>query len=171
MQCRCVHLCFRLCLRADCLYKIGISGEDSYSHYIFVTSLNCLSVFLATLILSSAHNNREKWISNSGAAEASVMRRLLPCLYISTTNRILFCLLLCHSPVAQCPGMPCCAFFYLPSERGCWMLQLTAHCFEVLNITSYTVVVTSKTGSISLLQARSSLLWHKHLCLICSGEG
>lgn len=154
-----VFTCVLLCAwELNCLHKIGMSGVDTYLPYTFVeiaVLLSDLFFFFPTPFWAHHQCTKigKKWVSNR-AAKASVMCRPWLCLYISITNRILPGLLLCHSLVAQCPGMPCCAFFSLPPEIR--MLHVTAHCYEVLKITPYTVVVITETGSISLLQARSS---------------
>lgn len=77
MQRCCARLCFVMCLGAHCLYKIGMSvllNTLICIIYLFVAIAVRLSVFLATLRLSSVQKNRKERVSNS-AAKASVICR------------------------------------------------------------------------------------------------
>lgn len=179
-----VFTCVLLCAwELNCLHKIGMSGVDTYLPYTFVEIAILLSdlFFFFSPTPFWAHHQctkiGKKWVSNR-AAKASVMCRPWLCLYISITNRILPGLLLCHSLVAQCPGMPCCAFFSLPPEIR--MLHVTVDSSLLWGIKNYTLhscchhrnrfhQLTASQEQPSLVQAsQCDLLWGR--TELCNGE-
>lgn len=112
-----------------CLYKIGMSvllKTLTLCIYLWQLLFACQWFWLCWGCHQCRKIGKER-ISNI-AVKASMICRPWLCSYISITNRILPCCLLYLSLAAECPGMPCCAFFSLPSEIGCWTLQPTAHC-------------------------------------------